>query len=366
MKDLYTSFNDIEIDLDEIKAINVELDDVAKAKLKKNLKSAIKLKNHNKFRRIGLAAGICFMLLIGSLIILRYSYPAYAQNIHILNSIFRTVPHPLDDDFGDFSQVINQTKKDKGYEVRIDELVMDDYLLKLKYTIMCQDKTIKFYTINPNMTIKLNDENALKMNLRTFGQTNDHSIQMVEEYYIKDMTIPNNFTLSIDIGEIDNAIGNWNFKFNLSKKTIAKQIKSFNTNKEIVIKNSEGNDITLHFEKVSFSPISSVILINADTPFDYMYQLFEYFKFTFQYENGNQIKFNSLTPTDGWYPCLIGDSSNLKPTPSKTRLYSFYPMVEIPKNIIVEYKSRTSDKSQIIELPLANSSKSTGTSKLSH
>ncbi|WP_322390157.1 hypothetical protein, partial [Clostridium perfringens] len=99
------------------------------------------------------------------------------------------------------------------------------------------------------------------------------------------------------------------------------------------IQNNSGEEVELIVEKVSFSPISTAVLIKANNEF-------EYGNLIFKGENGDIINYKSasLNVHNG----AFGDKT--------TALYKFEPMQNIPNKILVEYKNTDTTKSNEIEL----------------
>lgn len=340
MKSIYKNFNDIEVDIEKINSIDVKLDEVAKKRIKNNIKRSIKVENRKyRFKAGVIAAATCLFLLVSAMAS-QHSFAAFADNIPVLNTLFQKFGLGYGGNFQNYTQVIGDVKKDKEYEVKLDEVVMDDYSFKLIYTIKCPEKISDLinqkgnpFPHTPSKVIRLNGKNFVGGAGGTDRVIDDYTIQVIEDYDINELNIPQNFDISIDFKEINNIKGEWKFDFYVSKEKISKDIKTFSPNKKLQIQNSSGKEVTLTFEKISFSPISTAILIEANNEF-------EYGNLIFKDEDGNVIVPNgsSLESHNGPFGYKA------------TGLYKFEPMSKIPNKILVEYKNKATTKSNQIEL----------------
>lgn len=342
MESIYKHFNDIEVDIDKINSIDVELDDVTKKRIKNNIKNSIKIEKHKRFAKAGIIAVAVSLLLAISAIIPQNSLAAFAENIPVINTLFQKFGLGYGGDFQNYTQIIGKVIKDKGYEVKLDEVVMDDFSFKLIYTIKCSEKVSGLinqkgspFPHTPDKSIKLNGKEFVGGAGGTDRVIDDYTIQVIEDYDIDEMDIPKNFNIEIDFKEINNTKGDWKFSFYVSKEKISKDIKNYSPNKQLQIQNSSSKEVTLTFEKISFSPISTAISIKSNNEF-------EYGNLVFKDENGNVIvpKGSSLRAHNG----VLGYKA--------TCLYKFDPMPKIPNKILVEYKNTDTTKSNEIELTL--------------
>lgn len=343
MENVYKHFNDIEVDIEQINSIDVELDDVTKKRIKKNIKNSIKIEKHKRIFKAGIIAAGISLLLSVSAIVPQQSFAAFADNIPILDTLFQKFGLGYGGDFQSYTQIIGEAKKDNGYEVRLDEVVMDDFSFKLIYTIKCPEKVSDLinqkgnpFPHTPGKSIMLNGKDFVGGAGGTDRVIDDYTIQVIEDYDINELDIPKNFDIEIDFKEINNTKGDWKFSFYVSKEKISKDIKNYSPNKQLKIQNSSGKEVTLTFEKISFSPISTAICIKANNEF-------EYGNLVFKDENGNAIvpRGSSLNAHSG----VLGYKA--------TGMYKFEPMKKIPNKILVEYKNADSTKSNEIELTLS-------------
>lgn len=337
MKDIYKYFNDIEVDIDKINSIDVELDDITKKRIKNNIKSSIKVGKSKHLSKVGIVVAAVSLVILVSAII---PHTAFADNVPVIDTLFKKFGLGYGGDFEDYTQVIDEVKKDKGYEVKIDEVVMDEFSFKFIYTIKCQENVSNIikqegnpFPHTPSKSIKLNNKDFVGGAGGTYRLIDDYTVQVSEDYDINELDLPKNFNIEIDFKEINNTKGDWKFNFHVSKEKIFKDIKNYSPNKQLIIQNNSGEEVELNFEKISFSPLSIAVFIKTNNEF-------EYGNLIFKDENGNIINYksSSLDIHNG----LFGYNAKA--------LYKFEPMQNIPSKILVEYKNTDTTKSNEIEL----------------
>ncbi|MGL5752214.1 MAG: hypothetical protein ACRCXT_16895, partial [Paraclostridium sp.] len=82
MKDIYELLNDIDINTNEFEEMSVN--DIEKARVKKNLKGCIRRKNNWKRKCVSVASiGLVSIMGFGFL------FPSYAKNLPIVGDIFK-------------------------------------------------------------------------------------------------------------------------------------------------------------------------------------------------------------------------------------------------------------------------------------
>lgn len=346
MKNIYEQFNNIEFDIDKLNSTNIEIDELTKNKLKKNLKYQTKKDRKKKiYKRT--AISVASFLLIFSLAYRNESFVAFARNIPILGSIFETFEYTdKKADFNSYSQKIGETQKSNGYELTFNEVVFDDYRLMMTYTIKSKEKiTIQdcmsqgFPTTtledNPKMnnTTKLNNKNLIGGGSGDAINIDEHTIQILEIRDINDLNLGNNVILDIDIKKIKNTIGSWKFKIPITKEKISKNIKTFNPNIKIQVPGVQKKETTLIIYEVSFSPISTNICFKSKDEVKLS-------EVTFKDENGNIIE-------------SLGSSTSINYGKSVFEIiYELETMKEIPNKIFVEYMAKETGKVYKTELNL--------------
>lgn len=323
---LYEYFNEIDMDIENVNLVDIELDELAKKRIKSNLHKSLRNRKSNSKKIIVGAAMVVF--LAGVVTVYSPQISAFADNIPVLNTLFHEFGYGYGGDFDNYTEVINKSIVDKGYEVTINEAVMDDFSFKLIYTIKTPEKiedlinnkaTDNPFPYTPGASITLNNKEFLGGAGGSHRIIDEHTVQVINDFSIKDTKLTENFTIDIKFNEINNIEGNWDFSFNMSKEKINKDIKSYDIDKKLKIKDANNKNMTLTFNKVSFSPISTAIFIKGDGDFDHT-------KVKFKDEDGIELK-----------PRAYSLNTNANFIYSAKALYKFEPITTIPNKIILEY-----------------------------
>ena len=320
MKDIYKHFNNIDFNVEDINLTNAEIDDITKKRLKNNLRNSIKPQKPKKIFKISVAVFIASFIALFSIGFLSSSFTAFADDIPVLNSLFEKFNTSYGGNFKDYTQVINKSQKDKGFEVTINEVAMDDFSFKLIYTIKT-DKKISEIKKSPSFphtmgkTISLNNKGFLCGPKSTYEIIDDYTIRSIDDYDIYKQNIPKNFNIKIKFNKINAIEGNWNFEFNSSKEKISTSTKTFSFNKKIHTYNFDNKKIVFTIKKVSFSPIATTIYSRS-------FNCFDFSRLKLKDEKGNPIE--------------IIAGSNITEGFLYQGVYKSRPMKEIPEKIIIE------------------------------
>lgn len=260
-KDIYEAFNDMDFDEKEFKDIPIEMSEIQKRKLKNNLNKKIKGKKSKKIKIATTAAAVTLCCLIG----IGMAAPGFAKDIPVLRSIVQTMndKYGVQGDYQKYSQIINKTVYSNGMGVTINEVLCDDSQLIISYTVK-SDKKIK------GLDQQIGDlflGNNIKINGKTehFGggmqwdYLDDNTLIGVCEIDVGRKKMPKKFNIDLNISQIFNVKGKWNFAFSASKDEIMAKTKVFNPNTKIEFPNSK-----IIVEKVMFSPINTSIFIKGD------------------------------------------------------------------------------------------------------
>lgn len=258
-KDIYKLFNQIKLEESEFKDMNEEIQTIQKERIKKNLNKKIKGKNNLKILKYGsIAAAISLVSIIG----IGTASPALAENIPVLNSITQR----LNDKFGfhgdytKYSQMINKSVTDNGVTLTINEVLADNSKLIIGYTIKSNKKIEGLEVAGLSRFLKING--------KTFGSTGSSTGNYIDDYtYVGSEEIhtnlpqnSSNFNVDLNIDELSNIKGKWNFAFSVSKDELSKQSTVFKPNKKIDLPDS-----TATIDKIVFSPIDTSIFISGNS-----------------------------------------------------------------------------------------------------
>ncbi|HBJ2609019.1 hypothetical protein CJF15_07465 [Clostridium botulinum] len=261
-KDILELFNYINIDKDEEENLDLNMDDLRKKRLKKNLLKQVKGKKTSKgFKHKVVAAS-----LIIAAALISVNIPAFAKNISEFNSVIKALIGygvPKEGEYEKYSNSINKSVTDKGITLTINEVVCDDGELMIGYTIKTKDnikdivkKEMKDNPIPFSLFsyIKINGKQPRSSSGSDPKYLNGYTYINSDSIDIGDMNLKNSFNVDLNVKNIYGVIGNWNLKFSVSKDEISKHTKVFEPNAKF-----QFPDALVNVEKVSFTPINTTI-----------------------------------------------------------------------------------------------------------
>ncbi|EPY2306410.1 DUF4179 domain-containing protein [Clostridium sporogenes] len=266
-KDILELLNCINIDKDEEENLDLNMDNLRKKKLKKNLLKQVRGKRTKKnFKHKAIAAS-----LIIATTLISVNIPAFAKNISEFKSVIQALIGygvPKEGEYEKYSNSVNKSVTDKGITLTINEVVCDDTELMIVYTIKTQDnikkivKEVKeatgiYFSFGPYIKI---DGKESSGGSSSDGKYLDNNTYINSESIdIGDMNLKNKFNVNLNVSNIYGVKGNWNLKFSLSKDEILKHINVFKSNKKVNF-----NDALVNVEKVSFTPINTTITVTGN------------------------------------------------------------------------------------------------------
>ncbi|WP_333861873.1 DUF4179 domain-containing protein [Clostridium sp.] len=258
-KDIYRLFNSVNIGESEFDSMDEEVTDTAKKRIKKNLKKRINANGKFKLLKYGSIAAIFSLI---SIIGIGCVSPTFAKNIPILNSITQK----LNDKFGfhgeyeKYSQIINRPVISNGVTLTINEIIADDSKLVIGYTIKSDNKIENLETFGLGMFLKIDGKTSGSNGSSVGNYTDEYTYVGSEEIHtdlLKNASNKINITLNVD--EISDVKGKWNFSFSASKDELLKDSVVFKPNIKLDFPNSIAN-----VDKVVFSPIDTSIFISGN------------------------------------------------------------------------------------------------------
>ncbi|MDU1320173.1 MAG: DUF4179 domain-containing protein [Clostridium botulinum] len=266
-KDILELLNCINIDKDEEENLDLNMDNLRKKKLKKNLLKQVRGKRTKKnFKHKAIAAS-----LIIATTLISVNIPAFAKNISEFKSVIQALIGygvPKEGEYEKYSNSVNKSVTDKGITLTINEVVCDDTELMIVYTIKTQDnikkivKEVKeatgiYFSFGPY--IKIDGKEPSGGSSSDGKYLDGHTYINSDSIDIRDMKLKNKFNVNLNVSNIYGVKGNWNLKFSLSKDEILKHINVFKSNKKVNF-----NDALVNVEKVSFTPINTTITVTGN------------------------------------------------------------------------------------------------------
>ncbi|EPY2280574.1 DUF4179 domain-containing protein [Clostridium sporogenes] len=266
-KDILELFNYINIDKDEEENLDLNMDDLRKKRLKKNLLKQVKGKRTKKsFKHKAVAAS-----LIIAVALISVNIPAFAKNISQFKSVIQALIGygvPKEGEYEKYSNSVNKSVTDKGITLTINEVVCDDTELMIAYTIKTKDdikkivKEVKeatgiYFSLGPYIKIDGKETSGGSSSDGKYLDSNTYINS--DSIDIGDMNLKNKFNVNLNVNNIYGVKGNWNLKFTVFKGEISKHFSVFKPNKKVNF-----NDALVNVEKVSLTPINTTITVTGN------------------------------------------------------------------------------------------------------
>jgi hypothetical protein len=316
------------------------MDDLRKKKLKKKLLKQVETKN--SFRKFRYKAAACAVIVVIS-IAAGVGVPVLAKNVSAFKSIIQLINRENKSDHGEYqeySEVINKSAADKEITFTINEVVCDDSSLMIGYTVKSkgnikdlmksgkeiiemQGKDSNFVPFGLIQYLKINGKRPSSGSGSDGKYLDSHTYVNSETMDIGDKNLPSIFNVDLNITNIYNIKGNWNFKFSISKDEVLKNTKTFKPNTIIKFP-----DTTIDVKKVSFTPINTIINVTGkyNRQDNKKYEYNQWFIFD---DNGDEISEKGIS----------GDEVKNSASSDFEYEYRFVSSKHIPKYLtVIPYK----------------------------
>jgi len=253
LKNLFKLFNDIDIDVNEFE--EVEVTEFEKAQYKKNLKTMVSKSKSRQWMKS--AAAVCLSLGIGTASIVGLSYTSFAEEIPIVNSIFKLFSSKESqkilsgyDEFADSQNIIVESN---GTKITINETLFDSKKFLIGYYIETDKDLGEIALVDANFHV----------NESTFGLFNvEHQVEKVGENQYVGLTtailplstsLPEaNVEFEINsLSSVDNKdmiSGNWDFElYGKATETTVQIVEAPISHKD---------DLSVEIDTITYTPIS--------------------------------------------------------------------------------------------------------------
>lgn len=257
-KDIYKLFNYVKLKENQSDKFDKEVTNEQKRRIKNNFKKKIKChENFKVFKYASIAAAVSLITIIGAG---TYS-PAFAKNVPVLNSIIQKLSEKFGQsgEYEKYAQIINKPVTYNGVTLTINEVIADDSKLVLGYTIKSNKAIKDLEVFGLSRFMMINGKNFGSYGGGTGSYLDSHTYIGSEEINTDIMNQYDNFKINLNVDEIGNINGKWNFAFAASKSELVKKSLVFTPNLKVNLPGSKVN-----VNKVIFSPIDTRILINGE------------------------------------------------------------------------------------------------------
>jgi hypothetical protein len=250
MKNIYELFNDMDIDENEF--VEMEVNELDRAKVKRALKESINRKK--KIWKRSVAAAVIIVVL--SATTFGVTFPAYASSIPVIGDIFRFLDigrTGLYDDYKEYSSVINTTKESNGIKVTINDAIFDGETVSVAYSLESDQDlgdTPYLFTFldiigsngvaGGNQISKVDENNYVGLMTATgFNRKEKDTVNI--KWNIESIT---------NQDSKENITGNWDF---------ALALKATESNTQLIDLSAEHGGVIVHIGEISVTPMSFIV-----------------------------------------------------------------------------------------------------------
>ena len=239
-----------EKDIDKIK-IPSNLDDVIENAIEEGYKRRNRSEMKNKWKKRGVA--VAATVIIGTTAF-GVAFPTYAKDIPIIGNIFEYLSENKNGSYTgykDYSKTLDMVQESNDIKFTLNDAIYDGTTVMVTYTMESKEDLGEQITVRDDLSIKgykggmAGSSGVYKVRDNTYIGFTRMSIDQVKDQLDVELIVDS----VKDFEDLD-IKGDWKFKFNLKK-----------TDTDIMIANKsvEKEGINLNIEKITFTPMSTII-----------------------------------------------------------------------------------------------------------
>ncbi len=256
MKELFKSLNNVTIDCDDYDA--GELTELEKRQMKKRI--ARKLKNNKPgiARRVGVAVAILALLSFGFAGVAQN--PSVLANIPLIGAALEEYIDSSKPDLEDYKVVIGQTVEDKGIEIRLNEVLLDNGRLVVSSTF--SSAIVDCERLSATPTVYINGKKVLIGSTGSAQRIDDTTVITYTSVDLEDIKIDEVLNIKISYNDMiytdtgKRVKGNWEpFEFTATGKKLMAETRTIVINKQLAF--PDGQEITV--TDMVISPFSTML-----------------------------------------------------------------------------------------------------------
>lgn len=277
MKDIYELLNEVEIDDEEIKKVEVEakeymklkgedavIRDLEKTAIKRALKKRINKKN--RWYGKGMVAAVTTAMIIGGTLCIGIVNPTYAASLPIVGDIFRFLDNGrtgIYDLYKENAQEINVTKESNGVSITVQDALFDGKTVYITYVVNTDKDLGDMPKIGIGPTFSIKDYEGGMTGSAQSKKIDEHTYVAQESYTIDEFK--QSIKCKLKIKEIlivgsnnqESIKGNWQFEFELgATEGIREEVNESTTEDEF--------SVTIDY--IMRTPMSYIINYTQEVP----------------------------------------------------------------------------------------------------
>lgn len=326
-KNIFEICNDINVDHNEYETC--QLSDVEKQKMKKRLKKKLRGRSSHKKAKIAVTAAAAAIAI--TFFSLGLNSNITVANVPIIGSILEEYIDVQGESFDDYKTIIGTTVEDKGIEVKLNEVLLDESQLLISSTFRSYEVDLE-KTLFPSPKVYINGQEIPSNGTGSKKKIDDCTYTFFASRNIENLKIEGGLDIKIVYSEIfysdrrDYSLnkeinGNWVFEFKATGDNLLAQTRTIPINRSFQLDNGQ----KIIVEDLTITPVSTrlnytmpnITMPNHTILNDKQYEL----HFEMQDNQGNIIKaMSALTFTKDSY-------NRFGPLNDKTTILKITPYV---------------------------------------
>lgn len=283
MKDLYTALNDIPIDFDDYET--TELTELENRHLKKRVSKKLKTRSTAVLKTMVATAAVLTLLVFGSVGVA--SNTSVLANVPLIGAALEELIDSNRQSLDDYKVVIGKTVEDKGIEIRLNEVLLDNGRIVISSTF--RSSTIDLDRVSMTPMVYINGKIILSGAHGGSREVGDSTYISCSSIDLRDVKMDEVLKIKISYDGIFYADtgksihGNWDdFEFTATGTKLMAETKTTRINKRLTF--DDGQEIVV--KNVIISPFSTTLNYSSIHGRDHI-------SFDIEDQDGNKLHANS-------------------------------------------------------------------------
>jgi len=282
MSELFKTLNNIPVDFDDYQ--ETKLTDLEKKQIKKRVTKKLKTRKPGSTKRMIAVAAVLAVLAFGFVGIAHN--PSAVANIPLIGASLEKYIDSSRKSLEDYKVVIGKTVEDKGIEIGLNEVMLDNGRLVISSTF--RSSTVDLERVSMSPTVYINGKKVLIGMHGSMKKIDDSTCISYKSVDLEGINIDKVLNIKISYNDMyytdtgKPVGGNWDsFEFAVSGEKLMTETRTVKINKKLVF--ADGQEITVRDLVISpFSTTLNYSSVNGQ----------EHISFEIEDQNGNRLRPN--------------------------------------------------------------------------
>ncbi len=283
MNDIFTGLNNVTIDFDDYE--NTELTEMEKWQLKKRIKKKLKTRPTASLKTMAATAAVLALLVFGSVGIANNT--SVLANVPLIGAALEELIDSNRQSLDDYKVVIGKTVEDKGIEIRLNEVLLDNGRLVISSTFRSSNIDLDRVSMTP--MVYINGRKILSGAHGSSQEVTNSTYISCSSIDLRDVKMDEVLKIKISYDDIFYADtgksihGNWDdFEFTATSTKLMAETQTTGINKRLTF--DDGQEIVV--KNIIISPFSTTLNYSSINGSDHI-------SFDIEDQDGNKLRANS-------------------------------------------------------------------------